>query len=206
MTKSTEVIDYIKNNLDSKNFETIFAAGSLPDELIGGSDLDIFCIIKSERKNEFFEDIKEKMDKFLKNKPKLKYSFFRGPIKYKNKGLIHFLVYTHEDNPKDLDSSELFINELRQILKSYLSTGIVLCGKKLQLLMKNINLNDEQAIIEGISKTRKKYEILKKTNTINFPQWKKTSKGWKLLRTRIVASQYFRKYLIGSFEKKMGLI
>jgi len=203
MNHPKDVVNYLKNSLNRENLETIFVVGSLPEELVGGSDLDIICVIKSENKDEFFEDVKNKMDNFLKDKPRLKYSFFRGPLKYKNKGLIHFLVYVYEKNPKNPKSSELFVNESVQVLNSYLTTGKVLFGKKPSMLVKNVNQGNLQKLNIGIAKTKSKYEILKKKNTINFPQWKKTSNGWKLLRNRIFASKYFRNYLINYFEKRI---
>ena len=43
------------------------------------------------------------MDKFLEKHSGITYSFFRGPLKYKHKGLIHFIVYTYSENNPDFN-------------------------------------------------------------------------------------------------------
>ena len=128
MVTSKEAIDYVKKNLDGKNYISMFVAGSIPNELIPQSDLDIFIIVNGEYKNKFFNNLKEIMDEFVSKNKETVYSFFRGPLKYRNKGLIHFMVYVTENN-NELGTRGLFKHGLKQIMDrqgifmSFLKTG-----------------------------------------------------------------------------------
>lgn len=113
MTTSNEVISYLKKNLSKKYYVTMFVSGSLPKELEPGTDLDIFIVMKNEFRDNFFKNLDKIMKNFTNKNKKTTYAFFRGPIKYKNKALIHFIIYT------DVIIKErvAFRQELIQILK-----------------------------------------------------------------------------------------
>ena len=204
MTTSAEIINYLKKNVDKENYVSMLLVGSKPSELLPGKDLDIFLVIKGRRKNEFFENLVAKMDKFVEDNPNIIYSFFRGPIKDENKFLIHFVIYT-EEKEVDPNNKEIFINEQRTVLKNLTNSAELISGKSLNELLKKIDLNEKDKINGVLDKTREKYEILKKENYIDYPEWKKTKEGWKMLRTKKLLSKYLRNYLLGYFEKNLGL-
>lgn len=197
---SEEVIKFLRESLNKENYFSFFVGGSVPEKLISQSDLDLFFVVKDRRKNEFFENLVNIMDKFIQKNPKVVYSFFRGPIKYKNKGLIHFLIYTHGAG-YDKENKEYFLNEHRTVLKSLFSKSKLISGKPLRELFNGFDLNERVATEKAKSRSNEKLEILRKEGYVNFPEWKKTDSGWKLLRTKKICSGFLKNYLIGYFEK-----
>lgn len=204
MISSTEIISYLKSNINKENYVSMLLVGSKPPELLPGKDLDIFLVIKGWRKNEFFEDLVAKMDKFVEDNSNITYSFFRGPIKDENKFLIHFVIYT-EEKEVDSNNKEIFINEQRTVLKNLTNSAELISGKSLSELLENVDLNEKEKISGALNKTKEKYEILKRENYVNYPEWKKTKKGWKMRRTKKRLSKYLRNYLLNYFERNLGL-
>jgi hypothetical protein len=199
MLKSEGVINYLKENLDSENFISMFLAGSVPEELEPKSDLDFFFVIRGEKKDEFFEELTSLMDKFLKDEKNVIYSFFRGPIKFEHKGLVHFLVYTDESYD---ENGSMFSSERLPVLKGLLGSAELLGGKNFDELLREFDLDDEEKTEVDVKKGQNKYEILKEEGTVNYPEWKKTEKGWKFERTELKVSGWQKDYYVSYFEKR----
>jgi len=204
MVESKEVIEYLLNHLDLKNCVSMFVAGSVPEVLEPQIDLDVFFVIDERKKAVFFDNLVEVTDKFVKKNSGVVYSFFRGPIKFERKGLIHFSVYT-ESNNYTAENKELFVNEHTTMLRSLLKTGKVLYGKSAKMLLKDVDLSNTDSINEHKERSREELRILKEKSYVDFPEWKKTSLGWKLVRTKIKADAFLRKDLIGYFEKSLNV-
>jgi len=203
MLSSGEVIKYVSANINRLNYSSMFIAGSLPEKLIPTSDLDIFFVIKGWKKDNFFENLTEVMDGYIKKHKEVTYTLFRGPIKYKHKGLIHFIVYT-EERKHDFSDREQFIGESRPVLKTLLKNGKVVRGKSLESLLLGINWSDVNTIENDIANMKRKYSILQKENKINYKQWKRTPNGWKYLKTTKHVSKFLKEYLTHYFKKNIS--
>ena len=131
MVSSKQVINYVKDNLNSKYYLSFFIAGSMPNKLLPQTDLDIFIVINGKYRNEFFDNLTNIMDKFISKDRSITYSLFKGPIKYKTKGLIHFIIYTEEGND-EYGNREQFKHELRGTLKKFIETGKIIKGKPIK--------------------------------------------------------------------------
>lgn len=167
MVSSREIIKYIKKNLDKKDYSSMFIAGSLPQNLVPTSDLDIFFVIPSSKKDYFFDNLSSIMDNFVKIHKGIIYSFFRGPIRYKHKGLIHFLIYTEEKIP-NFNNTEQFVSESRLVLRKLLKTARVIRGKSLRELTKEADLKNKVVASKNVEKMKEKYNLLQNHNKISF--------------------------------------
>jgi hypothetical protein len=169
--------------------------------LIPESDLDLFFVIDETKKDVFFNSLTQLMNLYIgRSDKKITYTFFRGPIKYKTKGLVHFLVYTISKNPNQTNK-ELFINEHKTVLISLVNTAKLIYGKNLNELVRDVNLKDSVQLENNVNRLKEKYEILKQEGYIDYPEWKKTRKGWQFLRTKKFASSFLKEYLLKYFEK-----
>jgi hypothetical protein len=180
----------------------MFIAGSTPDELFPESDLDIFIVMKHGHEDRFFDNLTYIMDKFLYGDKTVKYSLFRGPLKYKNKGLIHFIVYTEEPLKKGY-TTDAFKHELRHVLESLNKTAKIIQGKSIKELIKDVNLKDKKTADSHLDRIRKKYSTFRNKNFIRYRQWKKTPKGWRFVPTWRYCSKYFRTYMNHYFKKNL---
>lgn len=205
MVSSKEAIEYIKNNIDENNLVSMFVAGSLPNELTPKTDLDIFFVIKDSKKDDFFENLSFIMNKFIAKYKGITYTFFRGPIKYKNKGLIQCLIYTETTTP-DFNDREQFVGESRHILKSLISTAEVIKGKSLLALTKGIDWSNIEKAKEDIDNMKRKYSLLQEKNKISYPEWKKTKNGWRFLRTNKYVSKFLKEYLSNYYSKNIAKV
>lgn len=200
MVTSKEAIDYVKRNLNKRDYVSMFVAGSLPKKLLPQSDLDIFFIVDGKYKNQFFDNLKKIMDEFVSKNKSVTYSFFRGPLKYKYKGLIHFLIFTHEKE-LDMTNKELFLNEHISVLKNHLKSAKIIYGKSLSYLLKNMNW--ERKDTSGTDWIKRKRKLLREENVIQYRLWKKTKKGWKFIRIRKKPSKFLKEYLLKYFSKHL---
>jgi GNAT superfamily N-acetyltransferase len=202
MKTSKEVIEYLKKNIDRKDYTTFFTAGSLPEKLIPQSDLDLFFVIRNDRVDQFFDRLTRIMKRFLGNDRSARYSLFRGPLKYKNQGLIHFIVYT-EDANENTNMGDAFKSELNHVKKSLLKTADIVSGSELKHIIKAEDLKNEKLSKKHIDKMKMKYTILKTKGYIKFREWKKTKNGWRFTYTRKYASDWFKDYLIHYYKKNL---
>ena len=181
----------------------MFVAGSIPEELIPKSDLDIFIVVDGRYRNEFFNNLVAIINPFVKKRKGLTYSFFRGPLKYKNKGLIHFIIYTEEWN-NEYGNREQFKHELRETLKNFLKTGKVIMGKSINYLVRDVDFSKRDIKYDNTKVIGEKYKTLKDKGYIKYKKWKKTKKGWKLMRARKYPSEFFKNYLLNYFKKHLS--
>jgi len=202
MVKSSEVLEYLKGNLDFGNCVSVFTAGSISDELVPQSDFDVFIVIDKKKKNEFFDNLIEIMDKFVEEGKEVIYSLFRGPIKFEKEGLIHFLVF-YDGKDFDENERELFRNESIMVLKSLKESGRVLYGKKVGDLIRDVDLKDSGEIGKRKKRLKEKLKLIKESGHVDYPEWKRIRGEWKLSRTKIKASKFLRDYLIGYYEKHL---
>ncbi|MCR4327854.1 MAG: hypothetical protein NUV46_04725 [Nanoarchaeota archaeon] len=200
-TSSEEVIKYLKTNLNEKNFLSFFTAGSIPKELIPGSDLDLFFIVRGTNKNNFFDSLDEISKKFIHKKRNITYSFFRGPLKFKTKALIHFIVYT-EENHSAFGNREQFKHELEPVVNSLINSSKLISGIPLNKLIKKIS-RDNRNLKEDINYLGSKYDILKKEGFIKYREWKKCGNDWKFLDAKIYPNKFLKNYLIKYYEKNL---
>lgn len=143
------------------------------------------------------------MNKYLKNKQDIKYTFFRGPIKYKNKGLIHFVIYLKSKKP-DFEDRAQFIGESRPVLKSLLAKHEIINGERIEQLLKNVDFSNTNITKKDISKMRTKHERLIKEDKICYSEWKKTKNGWQFIRTNKKVSKYLKNYLNNYYTKHIN--
>jgi len=202
MISSKEVIEYIKKNMDPLHYLSFFVAGSAPKSIAPKSDLDLIFVIKGEYKNQFFESLKCIMDKFLSKDNSAVYSFFRGPLKYQDKGLIHFVIYT-EEGSDEFGNREQFKHELRETLKNFLNNGKVVNGKSIKFLLKKVDFTKRDDKFANHLVLKEKYAVLKNKGYIQFKEWKNTSRGWRLVKSKKYPNKFFRNYLINYFEKHL---
>lgn len=200
MKTSKEVILYLKKNLDIHNLLTVFYAGSIPNELTSESDLDIFIVMKKGKEDRFLNNLTRTMNKFIEKDNSVTYSFFRGPLKYKNKGLIHFIIYTEEHMPTT-SFGDAFKDEIREVLKTLAQSAKVIKGKNPKAILKKIDLNVASKKGHDITKLKNKYKIFQEKNYIKYREWKKTKAGWRFNPTKKYASKFFRTYLMHYFKK-----
>ena len=203
MLTSKKVLEYLKKNVSDKNIASMFVAGSLPEKLLPGSDLDIICVIKEEKKNEFFENIIAIMDELLKNQKNITYTFFRGPIKLEKDGLIHFVIYT-ESEKQDFQDREQFVGESRPVLKGFLSNNYLLKGKSVEELTKEVDFLNTEISEKDLNNMLKKRKILLEKGTINYPLWNEINGDWTFSRKEIKANSFLKQYLLKYYEKNIN--
>jgi hypothetical protein len=142
------------------------------------------------------------MNKFVKNNSGIKFTFYRGPIKYKYKGLIHFLVYTW-DEKSDFKNRKQFISEARPVLKSLIKNSKLISGKSLNSLTEDIDFSDREVNDREIENIKSKYNLLCSKNKVSYREWIKTKRGWKFLRKSRPASKFLKDYLRGYYLKNI---
>ena len=184
MVTSKEIISYLNENLDKNTYISFFISGSLPEKLVPQSDLDLFFVIDETKKDIFFDKLSKLIKKYInQSNEKITYTFFRGPLKYKDKGLIHFLVYTTNKNTEPLNK-ELFINEHRTVLISLIHSAKVINGKDLYELTRSVDLKDFHQLKSNNNRSNEKYILLKKEGYINYPEWKKNNPGLETFKNK----------------------
>ena len=94
------------------------------------------------------------MNDFVKIHRNLKYSFMRGPIKYKNYGLIHFLIYTNNRDRKDVGS---FYKENIYVLTDLLKHHSIVKGQPLKNLIKYSDIKSKDILEDDINRFQKRY-------------------------------------------------
>ncbi|MCA9485961.1 MAG: hypothetical protein KC506_03905, partial [Nanoarchaeota archaeon] len=186
-------------NLNSERYISFFLAGSVPEVLEPKADLDFFFVIPGNQREEFFGELTGLMNKFLEGEEEVIYSFFRGPIKFEDKGLIHFLVYTDESYD---ENGSMFTSERLPVLKGLLGNAKVISGKSFDELLESFDFEDSERVKTDLKKGESKYEILKEKGTVNYPEWKKTAEGWKFMRTELKVEGFLKEYLLGYFGKR----
>jgi hypothetical protein len=200
---SSSVIRYVQDNFNPNHYETLFVGGSVPEIMVPQSDLDIYVSVKSENKNDFFSRLTFFMDSFIFYRQGITYSTYRGPLKYKNKGLIHFLCYT-SDVGVDLSDKAPFRNENRLVLKSLLKNHTLLGGATLKDVLKDVNLEDTEVIGKEIEKLKWKLELLKTKGYNCHKEWKLNDGNWEFTQTKKYCSDFLKDYLIKYYEKYLG--
>ncbi|MGV8168444.1 MAG: hypothetical protein ACP5N3_00140 [Candidatus Nanoarchaeia archaeon] len=200
IVRSSEVIEYLKERINPKYYETLFTAGSLPEKLVPQSDLDIFVSVKHEYKNEFFNQLTTVMDSYIAEHKEVKYSLYRGPLKYKHKGLVHFLCFTDEIC-QDLENRRPFRNENRRVLKTLLNNYSLIGGDPLEKVLDGVNIYEEERNEYELNKFKTKLEILKEKGYNAHRSWKQKNGEWNFYRERKYASQFLKEYLIRYYEK-----
>ena len=201
MTTSKEVIKYLEKNLDKKNILSMFIAGSIPLELIPGSDIDIFIVAKDKKEQKLLDNISSSMNQFKKVNNQITYTFYRGPIKYKHKGLVHILFYTEKESNKKMRYA--YTSENTPVIKSHLKNAKIIYGKSIREIIKDIKLTNE-LYADANKRWTNKYKILLKKNRIKHPCWKKKNNRWIMEYHRKSPSKYLREYLIKYYKKHLS--
>lgn len=181
----------------------MFVAGSMPRELVPQSDLDIFIVIKNRYRDAFFNNLKSIMNKFTRDKRNLTYSFYGGPLKYKNKGLIHFIICT------DVRTHEgaSFEEGLLQMLKHFKVSGNVkiISGENIAKLAKNVDWNDKKRAKKDIESVSKHYAELINKKYVVYKQWKIVNGNWTFTKTWKKPSRFLFDYLCRFYKKNLSL-
>lgn len=198
-TRSNEVVEYLKNNLTKKYYESLFYIGSKPEFLVPQSDFDIFFIVKNDKKNEALDELHYLMSKFVKQNEGVAFSFYKGPIKYKYKGLVHFLIYLRDEVPGK--SNLAFSQDHKVVLKNAINLCTLVRGTHPEDLLKHVNLNDEENIGASMDKWREKKKRLIDKNIMSNNCWKKKDDEWSLKKVYKTPSFFLRNYLLKYFDK-----
>lgn len=196
---SKQVLKYLKENLNFKQCVSVFIAGSVPEKLVPESDLDVMIVIKGRYKDEFLDNLKRIMDRFVEENKSVTYSFLKGPIKYKNKGLVHFILYSWEDHDK-IGNKEQFKHEHLSMAYKLMQTEKTLYGKKINQML-NFNKVSKKDLKEDVKYFKEKYGDLRKAKFILSREWRKTKSGWKLVQFKRNLDPYTRSYLLKYVQK-----
>lgn len=188
----SELRSYLKDNLKLDCLRSLFIAGSVKEEFSGGSDIDIFVIIYEDKLNSFLDDLTQKMNKFIEDNPSFIYSYFRGPIKFEEKILLHFVIYT--DNPDKPKKVEDFQNEPPQVFEGILKRYDLISGEDPINLKGEMNL-DEPSREEREEYMKKKAEYFFKEDIVKYSEWKKENKEWKFISSQIKLSSWQKEHL-----------
>ena len=178
--KTSKVIEELKR-LPLNTYYSFFRVGSASEDLEKGGDLDLVFVINEEHMTKFFDSAVKTLNSLKKLDKDLDFTFFRGPIRYKNKKLIHVVVYTKQQ----------FINENQPVLKNYLDTGKVISGISLKNLLRDVKFTK---LKENLEQMEAKWGKILLTGKINFPEWKKIGNNWELVRTEIVLGDFQKEY------------
>ncbi|MDP3882037.1 MAG: hypothetical protein Q8Q31_04145 [Nanoarchaeota archaeon] len=205
MKTSQEIINFLKNNIDEKNYTSLFIAGSFPMEAKPGTDLDFFFVIKNSKKNEFFENVVSVASQICKNNPEIDYSFFRGPLKLEYKSLLHFIVYTEKLDNDSSTEKECFTNETRVVLKSLLKSHSLIEGKPLKDLLMNVDLSNVKEQEEYLERKKMHLRKLVDEGYIEYFEWKKIGKSWKYVLSKKFPDLKFKSYLIEYYNKSLRM-
>jgi hypothetical protein len=197
MITSNQTIEYIKKNLDKKNYLSLSISGSMPANILPKGDLDIFLIMRKDRQQQCLENLNTIMRDFVKRDKKVTYSFFRGPIKYAWKGLISFSIY-NDDKP---DQRESIFYEDKQFLKNVMKKSKTIGGVDIKDILKKRPILNDAINDAKIKKLKSKYKTLLKKNYIKYPQWKKIEGKWALVSNYRYAGKWYREYMINYYEK-----
>lgn len=198
-TSSSSVVKYLKNNLTKRYYESLFYIGSKPEFLVPQSDFDIFFIVKNNKKNEALNELHHLMTGFVKKNKNITFSFYKGPIKYKHKGLVHFLIYLKDEVPKK--SNLAFSQDHKVVLKNAMKQCNLIEGTHPKELLKHVNLDDEENVNASMNKWREKKKRLIEKNIMSNNCWKKKNNDWLLKKVYKTPSLFLRNYLIKYFEK-----
>ena len=128
--------------------------------------------------------------------------FFRGPLKYKHKGLIHFIVYTQNKKYPDTNNREQLIGETLPVLKSLIDGAKVIVGKDLQSLTKDVDFSNMNTLEVDISSFKRKYDLLINKQKTSYRAWTKTRNGWRFRRQTKKVGDFLRDYLKNYYEKR----
>ena len=177
---------------------SVFLAGSVPDKLTNGKDIDVFVVINDKNVNLFLTEVSKFMNNIVKENPSITFSFLRGPIKFNNKGLVSFLVYTESEKFSAKDK-RLFVNERKIILKKLMKTGKVIYGKPINEIVGNFDF-DNSILEKEKEELRKKGKCLNDNGYLDYPEWKRICGKWKFIRmkrkpsdkSKNIIKKYFR--------------
>ncbi|MCF7866810.1 hypothetical protein K9L67_01705 [Candidatus Woesearchaeota archaeon] len=200
--KTKKIINYLKNNLNKENIGSMFLAGSQPEYLDMKKDIDVFFIMKRGRENEFLDDLTSRSETLVSSSKDMTYSFFRGPLKFSDKGLVHYIIYS-EKPLKHEKSSDAFVNEAKQVLKCAGVKNTLIFGRTPSDYLIDVDLNDRNVLRKESDKFRTKYESFLENNFIEFGEWVKNSGAWSFERSRIYPDNFQKRYLKKYFLKNM---
>lgn len=204
MLESKQIVKFISNNLNKKNYVSLFTIGSLPKILKPKNDLDIFFVISPNKRNIFFNEIEKIIKKLIKKDNTVAYSFFRGPLKLKDKGLIHILVYLNGNVSYKQDKIRKYlINEQKLVLKSFKDTAKLIRGKSIKELLRKVDLENSELITVNIDSIKNKQELLKTKGYIIYPEWKKINGIWKFKRIKKHVDNYLKTELLNYYKKRI---
>ncbi len=194
--------DYLKRNIKQDCVRSLFVAGSVKDKLLIGSDIDIFAIVYKNKLNSFLNDLTKNMRLFIKNNPKFTYSFFRGPIKFESKILLHFIIYT--DNLNRIKSVQDFQNEPPQVFEGILNKYDLILGED------PIRIKGEMDLDNSSRHKREEYMKLKseyffRNGAVKYKEWKKKNSNWVFADTIIKLSPWQKDKLGKYFLNYKGI-
>jgi hypothetical protein len=174
--------------IPNNTYLSFFKIGSANNSIEEGSDIDLVFVIDEYVKNTFFDEALKRLMTLKKKDVKLDYTFFRGPIKYSDKKLIHFLVYTKEQ----------LLGENQPVLKSYLKSGKVIKGMKISNLLKGLKFD---RLLEDQKHMEDKWKKIMCCNKIRYPEWSKTKNGWAL-KPKEIRLDSFQKVCWNNYTSK----
>ncbi|MFH1325464.1 MAG: hypothetical protein ABIH49_01685 [archaeon] len=183
--------EYLKKSVPKKYVRSLFIAGSAKEELPPGSDVDTFFVAYKETLNEFLNDLTSKLKSFVKRNPSFMYTYFRGPIKFENKILIHCVIYTNGKGPGKIED---FQNEPPQVFEGILKKYDVILGDN------PIKIKPEMDLGKKPHKEREEYMKRKANefwnrNSVTYREWKKTKDKWAFEIKTIKLSPWQKEHL-----------
>ena len=196
----SEIISFLRTEIDESFCKAIFLGGSKPGILEKGEDLDFFVIIEDSKIKESLDKLKEVCLKLKELDPELEYSFLRGPLKLENKKLLQFIIYLYGDQEIEKYSFVYFRNEHKAVLKSLVTNSEKIKGQDISELLEGVNLEEK-----GPSSIQKKslipkYKRLIEDNEVEYKEWKKKEGEWVCEPTQIKTEtgsftyNYLKKY------------
>ena len=188
--------DFLTGAIFSRHVRSVFVAGSFADEIVPGSDLDLFIIVHKKHLNSFLNSFSRKLKLFIDKNPSFIYTFFRGPIKFENKKLIHCVIYTDGKVGNVSD----FQNEPPQVFEGILNKYEVLIGEDPKIIAPEMNLN-EPSRNERESYMRQKAKYFWDEGKVVYREWVKVGESWKFERKTIELTGWQKEHLKKYFEE-----
>lgn len=183
------VREFLSTRIDEKLVRSVFVAGSLPEVLKPGSDIDIFVVAHKETFDEFMNELEAAAQEFVEQHPICTYTFFRGPIKYEAHALLHFVIYTNGVP----GIKEDFQNEPPQVFEGILRQYDVIMGCDPKEMKEKMDLSSNSHEQREEYMKRKAKEFFQQ-GQVTYRAWKNTSR-WEFVPETITLDAWQRENL-----------
>lgn len=182
------------DKLPKKGIRSFFVAGSMPEEIEKGHDIDVFIVINKDSLNEVLDTLKKESEAFCKEN-NCTYTFFRGPIKIEEKPLIHYVIYTNGKK----DELNAFQHEPPQVVNNILKQHDLIFGDSPEKFKSEMNLSEDRKN-EREEYMLKKAEPYFKKKEITYRSWQKKENNWDLLSETVKLTPWQVKALYKYFK------